>query len=99
MGYATTTIRAGFKYKTISGLMKQYVEFLFKNKTCTSAVKPAEGCFQLNESHTALCLYIHITPAETAFSLGIKQIAKLCLNPVWGTFGQRSGTHSFEYLS
>jgi hypothetical protein len=27
----------------------------------------------------------------------MKQIGKLCLNSLWGKFGQRSGMNSFEY--
>jgi hypothetical protein len=56
MGYAITTIHAGFKYNVITGLMNKYVEFVFKNKTCTSGVKPAEECYPLHESHPALGL-------------------------------------------
>jgi hypothetical protein len=69
----------------------------FKQKTCNSGVKNAEECNELNKSHTALGLDIHISPGETSKNPGMKQIAKLCLNSLWGKFGQRSGMYSFEY--
>lgn len=84
MGYAITTIHAGLKYKAITGLMKKYVEILLIIQTCNSRVKNGKECNQLNESHTALGSDIHITPVETAFSPGVKQKAKSCLNSLWG---------------
>jgi hypothetical protein len=97
MGYVISNIHAGFKYKVIAGLMKKYVEFFLNIKTCNSGVKNAEECNALNKSHTALGLDIHISPGETSKNPGMKQIAKLWLNSLWGKFGQRSGMDSFEY--
>ena len=96
MGYVISNIHGGFKYKVITGLMKKYVEFFLKIKTCNSGVKNAVECEELNKSHTVLGLDIHISPGETSKNPGMKQIAKLCLNSLWGKFGQRSGMDSFE---
>ena len=76
MGYVTSNIHAGFKYKVITGLMKKHVEFFFKNQTWNSGVKHVVECQESNKSHTALGLDIHIRPEETSLNPGIKQRAK-----------------------
>ena len=96
-GYKITKIHAGFKYKSMVGLMKKYVEFFLKIKTCNSGVKNASERDLLNTEHQRLGLDIHITPEETAKNPGMKQMAKLCLNSLWGKFGQRSGMDNYEH--
>ena len=77
MGYVISNIHAGFKNKVIIGLMTKYIEFFSNIKTCNSGVKNAAECDELNKSHTALGLDIHINPGETSKNPGMKQIAKL----------------------
>ena len=66
MGYGISNTNAGFNYRVIAGLMKTYVEFFLKAKTCNGGVKNAVECDGLNKSHTALGLDIHISPGETS---------------------------------
>ena len=47
-----------------------------KIEPCNSGVKDAVECQELNKSHTALGLDIHIRPEETSLNPGIKQRAK-----------------------
>ena len=58
-------------------------------KTQHGGVKTAEECQHLNEAHRQLGLNIVIRPEETCKNPGMKEIAKLCLNSLWGKFGQR----------
>jgi hypothetical protein len=39
-----------------------------------------------------------IKPEETAANPGLKQVAKICLNSLWGKFGQRSNLDSHEFI-
>jgi hypothetical protein len=88
MGYKLDII-SGFKYKKYTGLMKGYVEFFLKIKTCNSEIKTLEECNILNERNKKIGLDMHINPKDTAYNPGMKTIAKLCLNSLWGKFGQR----------
>ena len=97
-GYIINCIHSAFKYEEMTGLMKSYVEYFLKIKTCNSGVKNAEECKKLNASHHAIGLNIDIEPFETFKNPGMKEIAKLCLNSLWGKFGQRTGMDSYEYF-
>ena len=90
-------ILAGYKYEPVTGLMKEYVEKFLKIKTCNGGVLTEEECEQLNKEHKQLGLDIVITPGETSDNRGMKEIAKLCLNSLWGKFGQRSNLDSYEF--
>ena len=96
LGYVIDKLHSGFKYKPIVGLMKKYVEFFLNIKTCNGGIKTAAECKLLNDEHAGLGLNIAITPEETSKNPGMKEIAKLCLNSLWGKFGQRSGLHSWD---
>ena len=80
----------------LKGLMKPYVERFLKMKTCNAGVKTAEECQQLNEAHRQLGLNIVIQPEETCKNPGMKEISKLCLNSLWGKFGQRPDLDSYQ---
>ena len=98
LGYIISNIHSGFKYKVITGLMKKYVEYFLKIKTCNSGVKNDAECDALNKTHKALGLDIHITTVETMHNPGKKNNAKLALNSLWGKFGMRSNLDSFGYF-
>ena len=78
--------------------MKPYVERFLKMKTCNAGVKTAEECQQLNEAHRQLGLNIVIQPEETCKNPGMKEISKLCLNSLWGKFGQRPDLDSYDFI-
>ena len=77
--------------------MKKYVEEFLKMKTCNGGIKTAEQCEKLNEEHRRLGLDIVIQPEETTNNPGMKEIAKLCLNSLWGKFGQRANLDSYDF--
>jgi hypothetical protein len=56
-----------------------------------------EECNKLNVEHKQFGLDILISPNETSNNPGMKEIAKLCLNSLWGKFGQRSNLESYEF--
>ena len=58
-------------------------------KICNGGVMTAEEYQHLNETHRQLGLHIVIQPGETCKDPGMKEVAKLCLNSLWGKFGQR----------
>ena len=66
-------------------------------KTCNGGVKTTEQCEKLNEEHRRLGLDIVIQPEETTNNPGMKEIAKLCLNSLWGKFGQRANLDSYDF--
>ena len=77
--------------------MKSYVEKFLKMKTCNGGVLSEDECNKLNVEHKQLGLDILISPNETSNNPGMKEIAKLCLNSLWGKFGQRSNLESYEF--
>ena len=66
-------------------------------KTCNGGIKTAEQCEKLNEEHRRLGVDIVIQPEETSNNPGMKEIAKLCLNSLWGKFGQRANLDSYDF--
>ena len=91
VGYVISNIHSRFKHKIISGLMQKYVDFFLKVKPCNSGVKNAADCDELNKYHTDLGLDVNISPGETSKHPGMKQIAKLCLNSLWGKLDNVAG--------
>ena len=71
--------------------MDKCFEFSLTTKTRTSGVNNAAECNELNKSHTDLGLAIHNSPDETSNKPGMKQLDNLCLNSLWGNFGQCGG--------
>ena len=39
-----------------------------------------------------------IDPDASCKNKGLRQGAKICLNSLWGKFGQRTTLHSYEYI-
>ena len=42
---------------------------------------------------------LHITVNEFKFKPGLRSISKLCLNSLWGKFGQRSNMNQVKYVT
>ena len=98
MGYVIDEIHAGFKYKQFIGSMKRYVEFFLKIETANNKQLTIEECDELNTKHKELGLDITIKPDETAKNPGMKMIAKICLNSLWGKFGQRPDLNNYDFF-
>ena len=87
-------VTAALRYTPVRGPMKKHVEFFLRIKTISAGVKDQEGCDAFNNSCVGQGLDISITPSETSSNPGLKALAKLCLNSLWGKFGQRDDLQS-----
>ena len=96
-GYKITKIHSAVKYKKYTGLMKEYVGNFLKMKLENSGVKTQEECDEVNEYHKRLGFNFEIQPENTVQNPGLRQVAKICLNSLWGKFGQRSGMDDYEF--
>ena len=82
-------VRAALGYTPVRGPMKKHVEFFLRLKTISAGVKSQAECAAFNQTCAEQGLRISITPDETSRNPGLKALAKLCLNSLWGKFGQR----------
>jgi hypothetical protein len=96
-GYTITRIYSAQEYKRHTGLMKKYVETFIKLKVENSGVLTQEECDEINKAHKELGFDIEIKPENTAKNPGLRAIAKLCLNSLWGKFGQRSNLANYDF--
>ncbi len=98
VGYKITRIYAALEYKKVTGLMKQYVEHFLKMKIENNKTLTQEECDKLNDSHKRMGFNVVIEPQNTCKNPGLKQLAKICLNSLWGKFGQRTALSNYEFI-
>jgi hypothetical protein len=99
LGYKITKIHSALEFKKMRGLMKDYVEFFLKIKIENNKHYTPEECDRINNSHKKLGFSFEIKSENTCKNPGMKQLAKLCLNSLWGKFGQRANLDSYEYIT
>ena len=92
-------IHSALEYRQYTGLMKDYVEFFLKIKIENNQHYTPDECRKINESHRAMGFNFEIKSENTQYNPGMKQLAKICLNSLWGKFGQRSTLDSYEYIT
>ena len=97
-GYTIDKIHAALEYKKVTGLMKKYVEHFLKLKIENTKTLTQEKCDKLNESHKRMGFNFVIEPHNTCENPGMKQLAKICLNSLWGKFGQRTALSNYEFI-
>jgi hypothetical protein len=97
-GYTITKIHSAIKYKKFNGLMKDYVGCFLKMKLENSGIKTQEECDKVNEYHNRLGFNFEIKPEDTRNNPGLRQVAKICLNSLWGKFGQRCGMDDYTFF-
>jgi hypothetical protein len=56
-----------------------------------------EQCDIANESHKRLGFEFEIKPEDTTENEGLRALAKLCLNSLWGKFGQRKNLSNYDF--
>jgi hypothetical protein len=81
-------IHSALEFNKYTGLMKDYVEFFLKIKIENNKHYTEEECNKINESHHKLGFTFEIKSENTRKNPGMKQLAKICLNSLWGKFGQ-----------
>jgi hypothetical protein len=91
-------IHSAIQYDKYKGLMKDYVEYFLKVKVENNKHYTPEECLKINEAHKAMGFNFEIQSENTSKNPGMKQVAKICLNSLWGKFGQRSTLDSYEYI-
>ena len=96
-GYEITKIHSATEYKRYNGLMRNYVGNFIKMKIENSGVKTQKECDEVNEYHKRLGFDFEIKPENTVKNPGLRQVAKICLNSLWGKFGQRTGMDNYAF--
>ena len=69
--------------------MREYVGNFIKMKIENSGVKTQKECDEVNAYHKRLGFDFVISPEKTVNNPGLRPVAKICLNSLWGKFGQR----------
>ena len=84
-----------------NNLFKEYVRKFMKIKMESSELKIGEGCTykSVNEYRSIVKSKLGIELGEIKFNPGMRSIAKLCLNSLWGKFGQRNNMKKTEYVT
>jgi hypothetical protein len=98
LGYKIN-IHSALEFQKYKGLMKDYVEFFLKIKIENNQHYSPEECEHINKSHQAMGFNFVIKSENTCKNPGMKQLAKICLNSLWGKFGQRTTLDSYEYIT
>ena len=62
-----------------------------------SEVKNQKKCDEVNEYHKRLGFNFEIKPEDTIKNRGLRAVAKICLNSLWGKFGQRTGMDDYDF--
>ena len=78
--------------------MKEYVGNFIKMKIENTGVKNQQECDEVNAYHNRLGFDFEIKPENTVSNPGLRQVAKICLNSLWGKFGQRCGMDEYEFI-
>jgi hypothetical protein len=100
-GYKINILSAT-EYDRTDKLMCDYVSFFLKLKTQYSGKKSDDEVEELNRYHEKIGLnmdYIRLTSEECEENKGLKQMAKLCLNSLWGKFGQAIERESSDFIN
>ena len=97
-GYTITKIHSAVAYKRYNGLMREYVGNFIKMKLENSGVKNQAECDEVNAYHKRLGFTFEIKPEDTVKNPSLRQVAKICLNSLWGKFGQRCGMDDYSFF-
>ena len=93
-------MKYGILRKNPMTLFKNYVSKFMKIKMESSELKTGEGCTykSVNEYRSIVKSKLGIKLGIIKFNPGMRAIAKLCLNSLWGKFGQRNNMMQTEYV-
>jgi hypothetical protein len=97
-GYKITKVYSALQYKRYNGLMKDYVAYFIKMKIENSGIMTDEECQEVNEYHKNLGFKFEIEKEDCKKNPGLRMISKICLNSLWGKFGQRADLESYEFM-
>ena len=106
-----TAIEKGYKIEhiyevwhfeqTSENLFKDYVRRFMKIKMESSPLAVGKDCtYKTEEEFKRVVRYrLEIDLGEIKHNPGMRQISKLCLNSLWGKFGQRNNMKKTEYVT
>ena len=63
-----------------------------------SGVKSQEECDTINEYHKNLGFAFTVRPEDTVKNPGLRFVAKICLNSLWGKFAQRCEMDEYDFF-
>lgn len=90
MGYKIEEIYQVYHYDNKSkDLFSGYVRFFSKVKM-ENSVKNPEDCETIYQENLTAKFPIELNKSKMTYNAGLRFIAKICLNSLWGKFGQRS---------
>ncbi len=72
-------------------------QIFIKMKIENSGKMNQQQCDEVNEYHAKLGFNFKIKPEDTGYNPGLRQVAKICLNSLWGKFGQRSTMTEYDF--
>ena len=98
-GYVITKIHAALKYDKFPGLMKAYVGDFIQMKIENEKELTQDECDSINKYHHNLGFKFVIKLENCKTNEGMRQVAKICLNSLWGKFGQRTNLSSYDFIS
>ena len=78
--------------------MREYVGNFINMKIESSGVKTQAECDEVNAYHKRLGFNFEIKPEDTIKNPGLRQVANICLNSLWGEFGQRCGMDDYTFF-
>ena len=84
VGYKITKIHSALQYEKLNGLMKEYVTKFSNLKLECSGVLTPEKCDEINEHNKKCGLNFTVEAANTCKNPGLRQVAKICLDSLWG---------------
>ena len=97
-GYKITKIYNVYSYEGRTGIFKDYVEFFYKMKIENTQFYTPEECEEINKGFQSKGLNIEIKSENTSDNPGLRGVAKLFLNSLWGKFGQRDIMTEYTYV-
>lgn len=98
-GCVITKIHAALQYDKFNGLMKDYVGDFIQMKIENEKELTQEECDTINKYHHNLGFKFVIKPENCKNNSGLRQVAKICLNSLWGKFGQRTNLSSYDFIN
>ena len=97
-GYEITKVYNTHSYAEKEGLFKEYVECFYKMKIENTQFYTSEECEVINRGFKEKGLNIVIESSNTCNNPGLRGVAKLFLNSLWGKFGTREIMTEYTYV-
>ena len=98
VGYVIDKIHSALQYFKFDGVMKHYVATFIQMKIENEKELTQAECDEINTYHNDLGFTFEIKVEICRTNPGLRQVAKICLNSLWGKFAQRTSLSSYDFL-